>query len=309
MRDIEHLSPTRLRRSDGIHELKSAIRNRGEVLSPHDAEEPILAPPVRAALFGWLTEINAAEELKAVGLKPRSTGLLFGPPGCGKTTLAHHLAARLGLPMVLVGSENLYAARLGEAEKNVASLFDAISDCDTRCVVLLDEIDAIGGKRAEERGGGATTARNSMLTVLLRKIEAFDGILIAATNREDSLDPALWRRFGMQISVDLPDADSRYAILKRYGLPFAFEEDTLDFLAGQTEGAAPSLLRQMMEGMKRNLVLGTRLRLPVDDKAAMFRTIISQVAPHPDYEPPALWRNQSLLDLVPAETWPPPKPS
>src|SRR5713226_7304836 len=85
----------------------------GEVLYPDAAQEPILAKPVRDALTEWLTEIWAGDELKAVGLKPRQKALFTGPPGSGKTILAHHLAARLKLALVCVRSDRLIDSYIG----------------------------------------------------------------------------------------------------------------------------------------------------------------------------------------------------
>ncbi|MCC0809414.1 ATP-binding protein [Methylobacterium sp. W2] len=288
-----------------VSHLTGKLRGLADVRSPTDAEEPILGGGVRSSIFGWLAEINAADELAAVGIKPRSTALLSGPPGCGKTTLAHHLSARLGVPLVCVGAENIFGKYLGESEGNIAKLFDTLALADTSAVILIDEIDAIGAKRSDETGGGATSARNSMLTVLLRRIEEFKGVLVAATNRPDSLDPALWRRFGMQIVVDLPDDDARFAILKRYGMPFDFGDDAIEILTDLTDGAAPSLLRQLMEGVKRSLVLGDRIRQPATTAAGTFATIIAQSKPHPDYEPPPLWQNPSLVSKLQDLPWPP----
>jgi energy-coupling factor transporter ATP-binding protein EcfA2 len=310
MRDFQ---PTQhLLRSSESEALRRALRGKGEVLEPHEAEEPILAAPVRSAVFGWLAELNARAELKAVGIKPRSSALLSGPPGCGKTTLAHHLAARLGVPMVNVGSEHLISSGFGDSEKNVATLFDAIKAIDKPCLVFLDEIDSIGGKRLDTSGdrGGAVSARNSTLNVLLRKVEDFNGLLVAATNRADTLDPALWRRFGMQIEVALPDTEARWAILKRYGEPFQFGDDLLDKLTEMTEGAAPSLLRQLMEGVKRLIILGARTRQPVSTMAAAFGIVAAQTRPHPDYDPPLLWSHTDkaltvLREVSGTMPWPP----
>lgn len=311
MREVRSMSPTPIHLSKETEELRRALGGRGEVLEPHEAEEPILASVVRGAMFGWLAELNAREELSAVGIKPRASALLSGPPGCGKTTLAHHLAARLGVPMVNVGAEHIIKSAHGGSEKNVAHLFNAIEDFGKPCILFLDEIDSIGGKRKDTSGdrGGAVTAGNSTLTVLLRKVEAFNGILVAATNRADTLDQALWRRFGMQIEVALPDDDARWAILKRYGEPFLFDDDLLDCLIELTGGAAPSLLRQLMEGVKRLLVLGERIRQPAISAAAAFGAIAAQTRPHPDYEPPPLWSQtgKALEEITRAAKgqWPP----
>jgi SpoVK/Ycf46/Vps4 family AAA+-type ATPase len=284
--------------------LRTELGTMVDVRESKDAEEPILGPRVRAAILGWLAEIHASAELAEVGVKPRSTALLYGPPGCGKTTLAHHLAARLGVPLVIVQAEQLVESALGGTGRRVAELFDGLAKVGVPCIVLMDEIDAIGSERSNDDQACAREM-NAALTTLLQKIEAFGGRLIAATNRHDKLDKALWRRFGLQIDVALPCDDERWAILKRYGLPFDFDDDTIDALAEVTRGAAPSLLRQTMEGIKRTLVLGERLRMPVDDPAAVLRIVIEHARPHPDYDPPPLWADPSLARTFAPEAWPP----
>lgn len=311
MRPVREMQPTRLTRGKAAAEEASAAQRLRtqlgamvDVRESKDAEEPILGPGVRAAILGWLAEIHAAADLAAVGVKPRSTALLYGPPGCGKTTLAHHLAARLGVPLVIVQAEQLVESSLGGTGRKVAELFDGLAKVGAPCVVLMDEIDAIGSERSNDDQACAREM-NAALTTLLQKIEAFGGRLIAATNRHDKLDKALWRRFGLQIDVALPGDDERWAILKRYGLPFDFDDDTIDGLAEITRGAAPSLLRQTMEGIKRTLVLGERLRLPVNDPAAVLRIVIEHARPHPDYQAPPLWADTSLARTFAPEAWPP----
>lgn len=306
---VAQMEPARARqRSDrsSIEKIRNVIGSLGEVWAPDEAEEPILEASVRRAVHGWLVELNHADQLAAVGIKPRSTALLYGPPGCGKTTLAHHLAARLGIPLIGVGSENLFESRLGGSEQNVARLFDGLAAVETKCIVFLDEIDAIGAKRvAEKGGGGARSAMNSTLNVLLRRIERFDGILIGATNLAEILDPALWRRFGMQIDVALPDDEARFAILKRYGAPFDLGDETLDILTDLTSGAAPSLLRQLMEGVKRLLVVGGKIGFTTDSPVTTFSAVLAQAKPHPDYTPPPLWARPELVRDLAEVSWPP----
>lgn len=212
-----YISPPGPERANEV-DVKFALEKFADVLMPQEAEEPILAPGPRAALFEWMTEIHLAGELAAAGLKPRRTALLYGPPGCGKTTWAHHFAARLGLPLACVRSESLIHSYLGSTGQNIGQLFDAMSKTEGRVVIFFDEVDALGARRMNDQG--ASVERANSLNVLLRRIERFDGIALAATNRHDFLDSALWRRFDMQISVDLPTEDERFAIIKRYAAPF-----------------------------------------------------------------------------------------
>lgn len=291
-----------------IQKLKNRLGSLADVRAPGDAEEPILAPNVRVAVFQWMTEIRAADELAKAKVKPRRTALLFGPPGCGKTTLAHHLATRLGIPMVVVGAETLLGSYMGESERNVGNLFTGMEEAGVPAILFMDELEAIGGNRSQNTRGGADNARTSTLTVLLRRIEEFQGFAIAATNMPDMLDPALWRRFHIQITVDLPGYDERFAIIKRYSQPFEMQDDALAILADLTDGASPALLRGLMEGMKRGLILNPRLRLPIEKPEHVFVPIITALKPPPGIATPALWSNPSTIHAIAECGWPPEMP-
>jgi SpoVK/Ycf46/Vps4 family AAA+-type ATPase len=291
------------RRSSPATALRAQLRDIGDVFMPEEAEAPILAPNARGAVYEWLTEMRAADELRAVGLKPRSSALLSGPPGCGKTTLAHHLAARLGIPMVSVGQEHLMRPYLGEAEMQVGKLFKALEAAKTPALLFIDEIDALGRRRDKMGGSAASEGRVSVLTVLLRRVEQHKGLLCAATNRPEDLDPALWRRFHMQIVIDLPGEDERFAILKRYSLPFQFADADLDVLCALTDGASPALLRGVMEGIKRALVIGKRVGADVSSAAAVLGRVVASLAPPPEIEPPPLW--QGTMPKPGEMAWPP----
>lgn len=265
----------------------------GDILMPHDADEPILAPGPRAALFEWLKELSLAEELEKARLKPRRTALLFGPPGTGKTTFSHHFAARLGLPLICVRSESLVDSLLGSTGKNIGHLFSAMDRCAGKVVMFFDEIDAIGGKRMHDQG--ASVERANSLNVMLRRIERFEGICLGATNRKDFLDSALWRRFHMQVSIDLPGPDERFAIIQRYAAPYRLSEADADLLTDLTHGASPALLRGLMEGVKRAIVLWPRINRSLDNPVAVYEAVVASVTPPPEFDEhkPPLWSGQT----------------
>lgn len=295
----------RAARAAAVRELGSLAR-WGDILLPGEVDPPIFGPSVRAALHEWMTEINLREDLSAVRVKPRSKALLYGPPGCGKTTYAHNLAARLDLPLVCVRSESIIGKYLGQTGDNIGSLFDDMAETEGKAVVFFDEVDALGGKRMNDQG--ASVERANSLNVLLRRIESFSGICMAATNRKEHLDDALWRRFDLMVEIALPGDDERFAILKRYGEPFLFSDDDLEMLVDVTGGASPDLLRKVMEGMKRALILWPAMRRPVNDPVEVLRAVVASVSPPPEYDPrPALWEDRSLLKTFADMIWPPPR--
>jgi hypothetical protein len=195
---------------------------------------------------------------------------------------------------------------LAKTGNNLSDFFGAIAAHKEPVVVLLDEFDSIGATRStgNSNSSGDKDA-NHTVNVLLTKIEGFDGMLIAASNRQADIDPALWRRFGLHIDVALPGDLERFAILKRYGEPYQIEDSVIDLLGRMMRGAPPSLLRQVMEGLKRALVLGPRLKLPVDDLPALLRHVVNGVVPHASYDKPPLWNQPAMADRLKGLAWPP----
>jgi SpoVK/Ycf46/Vps4 family AAA+-type ATPase len=299
------VAPSPGERGDVVARTLEALEKFAQVLWPKDVDEPILAPSTASAVHEWLVEINNAAELAAVKIEPRRLALLYGPPGTGKTTLAHHLAARLGLPLVAVASERVVSKWVGATGENLGQLFDLVAKVERHCVLLLDEFDAIGSKRTNA-SNSAAHEQNAQVTVLLRRIEQFQGIGLAATNTKANLDPAMWRRFGLQISVDLPGEQERFAILRKYAHPFDLEDSAIDMLVAATRGCSPSLLRQLMEGMKRALVLAPKLHhVDASRPDAVFRHVISSIAPPPEMEQPPLWTSERPLADLQTIHWPP----
>jgi RecA/RadA recombinase len=300
---VRPLSSTGSFYSDDVKSVLKQLESFARILEPKDVDEPILAPNVRSSILTWLRELDHTDKLKEVGLKPRRTALLYGPPGTGKTTLAHHLAARRGLPLVAVQSEDLISKYVGETGNNMSKLFRLLDSVANKVVVLFDEFDAIAPHRSSEQS--ADKERSAYLAVMLRRVEQFEGVCLAATNKKDDIDSAMWRRFDMQISVDLPGAEERFAIIRRYAYPFDLSDEDTDLLVDLTFGASPSLLRQLMEGMKRVLVLGPMLGHRVGDPVAVFEQIKSSISPPPEMDTPELWKGQKDIGKLAKMSWPP----
>lgn len=284
----------------------SELKDFGDLLLPDEAAEPILARPVRAALMEWLTEIWAAEELAAVKIKPRRRAIFDGPPGVGKTTLAHHLSARLGLPMLAVRPDRIVDCWLGSTGRNIGSLFDAVSAANASdgapIVLFLDEFDAISPKRTQARQG-AEVEQNTYVNTLLQRLEQHDGFVIAATNFADHIDPAMWRRFDIQIRLELPGDGERRRIVARYLEPFGLPAGPLGEVAEALAGASPALIRVFCENVKRQIVLGPRLGLDMSPAAVVGR-VLATTHPHPELGKPRLWSHGVKDRAVACLPWP-----
>jgi SpoVK/Ycf46/Vps4 family AAA+-type ATPase len=293
-------------RPDHVNMALQALESYAHIREPKDAEEPILAPTVQANIYEWLIELEHKELLADVKVEPRRLCLMYGPPGTGKTTLAHHVAARLGLPLVAVASEKIIDKYLGASSRNIGQLFDLLKPVEKDCVVLFDEFDALATKRTGDSGGGAQNERNQVLTVILRRIEEFKGIGFAATNTKDMIDAAAWRRFGLMVPIDLPGAEERFAIIRKYARPFDLEDDDIDKLVELTTRCSPSLLRQLMEGMKRTIVLAPKLNRDVSCPVRVFSQVVRAIAPPPELDQPPLWHNSdAAVEKLHGMQWPP----
>lgn len=286
-------------------DLEKDFGGKGEVVMPGDAVPPILTAPVRAALHQWMFEMNATDELAAVGLKPRQRCLLSGPPGCGKTTLAHHICARLGVPMLVVQSHEIITKYLGQSGEQIGKLFRAARRNRYGLALFFDEFDSMAKKREGMGGSGADSERANITIALLQEFDRFDGLLFAATNMTGSIDPAIWRRFDMQIEIGFPGPDERFAIVKMYLDPFVAEDSTVHAIARALDGASPALIRQGCEAIKRSMVLGPKMGLPTDLPAIMDRFGNSASAAEGQQEP-RLWseRRNVLIELA-KTPWPP----
>lgn len=174
------------------------------------------------------------ELFSRVGISTPKGVLLYGPPGTGKTLLARAVAATLETNFLKVVSSAIVDKYIGESARLVREMF-AYAKQHEPCIIFMDEIDAIGGRRFSE-GTSADREIQRTLMELLNQMDGFDNLgktkIIMATNRPDTLDPALMRpgRIDRKIEIPLPNEQSRLEILKIHSKPLAKKEE-LDYEA------------------------------------------------------------------------------
>ena len=178
--------------------------------------------------------LHNPEKYREIGAKMPKGALLVGPPGTGKTMLAKAVAGEADVPFFSISGSEFVEMFVGMGAAKVRDLFKQANE-KAPCIVFIDEIDAVGKKRESGQIGG-NDEREQTLNQLLSEMDGFDGskgvVILAATNRPESLDPALLRpgRFDRRIPVELPDLKGREDILKVHAAKIKIA-DNVDFNA------------------------------------------------------------------------------
>ena len=208
--------------------------------------------------------LHGPEKYAAIGARLPKGVLLVGPPGTGKTLLAKAVAGEAKVPFFSISGSEFVEMFVGMGAAKVRDLFKQAGE-KAPCIVFIDEIDAIGKKR-DTGGLGGNDEREQTLNQLLAEMDGFDSskgvVLLAATNRPESLDPALLRpgRFDRRVPVELPDLQGRIAILKVHGKRVHIDGDVdWSAIARATAGASGAELANIVnEGALRAVRLGRK---------------------------------------------------
>lgn len=168
----------------------------------HNKGDIILSATNVRLLLGLIQEYRQADEIRRHGLLVRSKMLFCGPPGCGKTLCAEIFACELGMPLFVVKLDRLISSYLGETATNVRKIFEFARK--QPCVLFFDEFDALARSRDDKGEHNELRRVVNSLLLFIDRIQP-KGFLIAATNLDQSLDPAIWRRFDEVVWFEKPD--------------------------------------------------------------------------------------------------------
>lgn len=224
--------------------MQPAIENR---------ETPLLQGQVKSQLEQVLLEREKSALLVRHGLVPTKSLIFSGPPGVGKTMTAQWLSQKLGLPLYTLDLTTVMSSFLGRTGSNLRSVIDFAKSHPS--ILLLDEIDAIAKKRTDESDVGEL---KRLVTIMLQELEDWpaSSLLIAATNHPDLVDPALWRRFDLEVTFELPNDSQVADAVKRFaGDDFFVLAPWYDLLKESLRGQSFSNIKREISQLRRLHIL------------------------------------------------------
>ncbi len=214
---------------------------------------PILPVGVGDAIRAIIHERQESERLAARGISPTRSAILVGPPGVGKTLSARWIAQSLGKPLWVLDLTAVMSSLLGKTGNNLRMALDHAKK--HAAVLLLDEIDAIAKRRSDESDIGEL---KRLVTVMLQEVDQWpdSGLLLAATNHPELVDPALWRRFDLVVKFDAPDAKSIAVAIERFlGEDRGLFQPWIDVLAAGFQGQSLSDVERSINALRRGYTL------------------------------------------------------
>ncbi len=225
--------------------------------------------------------LHNPQKYQEIGARMPKGVLLVGPPGTGKTLLAKAVAGEAGVPFFSISGSEFVEMFVGMGANKVRDLFKQANE-KAPCIVFIDEIDTIGKKRDASGMGGGNDEREQTLNQLLTEMDGFEGskgvVILAATNRPETLDPALLRpgRFDRRVPVELPDLQGREAILKVHAAKVKLAED-VDFnaIARAASGASGAELANMVNEAALRAVRQGRRFVTQEDLQESIEVVIA----------------------------------
>jgi len=239
------------------------------------AGDLILSDPVRLKLQDFLDTLRHKKKMDEMGLDFSQSLLLYGYPGCGKTTAASYIASEMHLPLVTARLDTLISSLLGATAKNIHRIFEYAKR--QPCVLFLDEFDAIAKARDDQHELGEL---KRVVNSLLQNIDDYgdDGILIAATNHQELLDNAIWRRFQSVIEMPrpgIPEIKQMMDLLPSFVDTSQIKESQWKKIYQSMEGLSYSDIKKICNNLSKKTVLNDNSELTMESVIAevyLFRT-------------------------------------
>lgn len=221
--------------------------------------ELVLGPATRTAIEDVVQENLNRSMLASHGLRPRRRLLFVGPPGTGKSATAHAIAAELSLPVAIASLAALTSSFLGDTARNIESVVRFAEQ--TPCVLLFDEFDVLGQERGQDGDHGEMRRVVATVLQLLEEVHG-ESVIVATSNRPQSVDAAIWRRFDELVAFEQPEVDQIAELItsKLRALPTVISTSAW---AGRLRGFSPAEIELVcFDAMRRAVLSG---RATVDD--------------------------------------------
>lgn len=227
----------------------------------------VLPSAIERRVQEFLDGVRHHDSLVRAGAALSNRLLVHGAPGTGKTQLARWIAGQLELPLLTVRCDTLISSLLGQTSKNLRRVFEYAEQMP--CVLFLDEFDALGSARGNERDVGEL---QRVVISLLQNMDALPdaSVVIAATNHDQLLDSAVWRRFSFRIPMPTPSAEMRTVLWKKFLGDFTPDDIDLENLVRHSEGITGALIKQVCLDAKRSAIMASKALIESDE---LFRRL------------------------------------
>ena len=241
-----------------------------EIIYPDKTlSDVVLAETNKAKIDQIVREFSNWDVLMSNGAPPTRRVLFYGPPGCGKTLTAGTIATEIGLPLLYVRFDAIISSYLGETAGNIRKVFDFVNG--ESYVMLFDEFDAIARSRNDQYEHGEI---KRVVNTFLQQIDNFKGrsLIIAATNFEQSLDYAIWRRFDSTLRFDMPDNNARFTLFNLKLKQFKGSDNIItEFLTDMESFSYADVERAALIVIKQCILDGRRMYTKKDVEHAIYQ--------------------------------------
>ncbi|WP_372165317.1 AAA family ATPase [Xanthomonas euvesicatoria] len=212
----------------------------------------VFSPSVQRSLDDFVESVSRSAELRAAGIELPSRLLMHGPPGCGKSLAARVLASRMDLPLLTVRCDALVSSLLGQTGRNLREVFDYAKK--HACILFLDEFDALAKARSH---AGEVGELQRVVIALLQNLDSLpdETIVVAATNHQELLDPAVWRRFSVLLPMAQPALEQRKQLWTLYLKRYELSQGDLTTLSELSDGMSGAAIRTVAFDIARDCVL------------------------------------------------------